>query len=542
MICYELKEEIIKEYELTTDILEARAALESVLKDFAVYVNPTYAYGEIHFEVFDWLQYGTSPYQLLLMPRDHLKSHCIAVWTAWQITREPWSSIVYLSAGEDLAKNQMYAIKNMLYSDEYKLLWPEMIAEAKSKRDKDTDYALNVDHPERKRRRIRDNTLIIKTVKSNAIGLHCSHLVLDDVVVPKFAYNANGRLEVQQSVAQFASIKSPDAITKAVGTRYHPEDLYQNFRDAKIPVLNADGEMVTEAALWDIKEYQLESRGDGTGRYLWPRTYSTEIKTWFGFDINVRARKKAEYDSLGQEVQFLAQYYNKPNDPSLDRVSIDRFQYYDEKHLIEMDGKWYYKDRILNIYAGMDVAFTDLKSSGGKRADFTAIVVLGLDYENNCFILALDRFKTDDFDVYYKHVTHLHNHWGFRKLKIESNAGGKVVAKGISKACREEGMFLVIDPSPSTRNDAAKYERHAAVVEPAYNSGRVWHRKGGLTPILEEEVRLLNPATDDLEDAFYLALIDAVAPTKQAQRKLTNQQTTLPPVSRFGGRRSSRGN
>lgn len=543
MRLYELSEEIIQEYELTPEILEARYHLEGELKAFAQYVNPTYCYGEVHYEVFDWLESDDSRYQLLLMPRDHLKSHCIATWVAWQITRAPWSTIMYLSAGEDLAKNQMYAIKNMLYSDEYQMLWPDMIQSQKSMRDKDTEFALNVDHPERKRRRIRDNTLCIKTVKSNAIGMHCSHLVFDDVVVPKFAYSQNGRIEVQQSVAQFASIKSPDAITKAVGTRYHPEDLYQNFIDAKIPVLTEEGEMVAEAALWDVKQYVLENRGDGTGKYLWPRQYSTELKQWFGFDIHIRAQKKAEYDSTGQEVQFWAQYYNQPNDSSLDRVSVDKFMYYDVENLHNIEGEWYFKNRLLNIYAGMDVAFTDIKASGGKKADFTAIVVIGIDYENNVYILALDRFKTDDHEIYYSHVKRLHNHWGFRKLNLETNTGGKVVKKALEKSIRLDGMHLVIEASPSTRQDAAKYERHAAEVEPLYNTGRVYHFKGGLTPVLEDEVRLLNAPTDDLEDGLYLAVKDAVAPAKRKQERAMNRQREMaqPESTRFGGRRSSRG-
>ena len=70
--------------------------LETDLWAFAQYINPHYAYGEVHEEVFRWLSMpDCSDHQLLLMPRAHLKSHCIAVWCVWQITRDPTSSIVY---------------------------------------------------------------------------------------------------------------------------------------------------------------------------------------------------------------------------------------------------------------------------------------------------------------------------------------------------------------------------------------------------------------------------------------------------------------
>lgn len=543
MANYELPQEIRDQFDITDEMLETRDFYETSLWEFAQYVNPTYAYSEVHEDVYNWFQIEDKAYQLLLLPRDHLKSHCVATWCAWQLTRQPWSTIVYLSAGESLAKVQMYAIKNMLFSEEYTLLWPEMIKAEKSKRDKDTAFELNLDHPERKRRRIRDHSIIIKTVKSDATGLHCSHLVLDDVVVPKFAYTPTGRLEVQSSVAQFASIKSATAITKAVGTRYHPEDLYENFKDAQLPILNEKGEMIAEEVLWDIKEYKLESRGDGTGKYIWPRMYSPMLKEWFGFDLHIRARKKAEYESLRQGVQFLAQYYNEPNDPSLDRVDRTRFAYYDQGFLKEINGKWYFKDKLLNIYAGMDVAFTDLKSSGGKRADFTAIVVIGMDVDGFIYVLGLDRFKTDDYEVYYSHVMALHEYWGFRNLKLETNTGGKLVKSALDKEIRKQGRRLVIEARPTTKNDAAKFERYAAVVEPLYKNNTILHHKGGLTSALEDEVRMLNPPNDDLEDGLFLAIEDAIPPSKRSNRSRNkNSNVTDIAASRFGGRRKARVN
>src|SRR5690606_35143275 len=111
----------------TDKLLEVREFYENDLFEFAKYINPDYMYGDIHRQVFEWLSKAESPKQLLLLPRGHLKSHCVAVWTVWTITRQPWCSIIYVSAGEELAKAQVYSIKNMLTSDQYRLLWPEMI-------------------------------------------------------------------------------------------------------------------------------------------------------------------------------------------------------------------------------------------------------------------------------------------------------------------------------------------------------------------------------------------------------------------------------
>src|SRR5690606_38595621 len=114
-------------------------------------------------------------------------------------------------------------------------------------------------HPARKAAGVRDCSVLIKTVGSTAIGLHCSHLVYDDVVVPKYAYSESGRLEVQRSVSQFASILNPNGIVKAVGTRYHPQDAYQSMIESTVALYNREtGQFEGEEKQWDVKEYVVE--------------------------------------------------------------------------------------------------------------------------------------------------------------------------------------------------------------------------------------------------------------------------------------------
>ena len=57
------------------------------LFEFAKYINPHYVYGDIHEEMFRELQYEGELNQLYLIPRAHLKSHVIATWAVWFITK-----------------------------------------------------------------------------------------------------------------------------------------------------------------------------------------------------------------------------------------------------------------------------------------------------------------------------------------------------------------------------------------------------------------------------------------------------------------------
>jgi phage terminase large subunit-like protein len=513
---------------------QRRATYESSLWEFAQYINPHYAYGDVHEEVFNWLSGDkAASNQLLLMPRGHLKSHCIAVWAVWQITRDPTSTIVYLSAGEDLAKSQIYAIKNMFECEKYRKLWPNMLPDEEGRREKWSAWEFNIEHPLRKEHGIRDSTMIVKTVKSNAIGLHCSHLILDDVVVPRFAYSEVGRKEVSQAISQFASILNPDGVTKAVGTRYHPADAYAAMIDAKYEVFNDEGEPVDEVPLWDVKQYVTEDVGDGSGNYLWPRVKSAITKKWYGFDQATLSKIKAKYKSTGEVSQFWAQYYNDPNDPDANRVDRSKFQYYDKALLRKEGGAWRYKDKVLNVYAGMDIAW-----STGKRSDYTAVVVIGVDCDGYIFVLDMIRFKTNKYSEYYDKLLALHSYWDFKKVRIETNAGGALVVAQIRELMRKNGTIMNIDAKHKTAHDGKKQERHAQLVEPRYDSGMVYHYRGGLTQDLEEEVVLERPPHDDLEDSLCAALEIMVLPGKAASNRFSESNVVrFRGNSRFGGAR-----
>ncbi len=107
---------------------ELRKICEKDLFSFAKYVNPQRVYGELHKKVFKFLQSeDVGVNQLLLLPRGHMKSHCIAVWCAWWITKHPATTILYVSSTTTLAEAQLDAIKHILTCDNYTRLWPNMV-------------------------------------------------------------------------------------------------------------------------------------------------------------------------------------------------------------------------------------------------------------------------------------------------------------------------------------------------------------------------------------------------------------------------------
>lgn len=516
---------------------------EHNLYAFAATLNPYYMYGDIHREVFTWLSDPeANERQLLLLPRGHLKSHCIAVYCVWKITYEPWTTIIYLTSQEDLAKAQLFAIKQMMTSDIYTMLWPEMLTEErgpKGERGVWSAFAFAVDHPARKSRGIRDLTVQVKTVKSNAQGLHCDGLIFDDVVVPQFADTAVGRGELSRSLGYFSSILNPGGWIKAVGTRYHPEDAYQAMMDARIPQWDEETKQFKgEKPAWELMERVVEDSMDrsGTGLYLWPRTEQPDTGKSYGFDIHELMKIKADYISHQGLVHFYSQYYNDPNDVGTQRISRDAFKYYDQRNLTVRNNKVFYGNQKLNVYAAMDVAWSE-----SERADYTAIAVIGIDCDGYIYILGLDRFRTSDFLTYYERIESLYKQWFFRQLVVETNAAGSLVAQEVEAHVRRNGISLVVDKRAKNSRTGGKLENWAAVLEPRYHSKSVLHYRGGLTPVLEEELISAKPRHDDLKDALCAAMMIAKPPSsgRSVDYDRLNAGDNVV-IGRFGGRRRIR--
>ena len=505
---------------------EIREAAENDLLTFIRLVAPHRVLGDIHKELITWwTRQERKTHQLVLLPRAHQKSVLIAYRVAWEITRNPLVTILYISSTANLAETQLRLIKDILTSKIYRRYWPEMVNPDEGKREKWTSSEISVDHPRRKEEGIRDSTIFTAGLTTNITGLHCDIAVKDDVVTHENAATEEGRKKVKFQFSLLSSIQNPDSQVWVVGTRYHPNDLYADIQAMKVDLFDSDGNIYDSENVYEVFERAVEDRGDGTGQFIWPRQQRADGK-WFGFDAQILAKKKAEY--LDQ-TQFRAQYYNDPNDRLNQAISEDMFQYYEPKYL-KYDGEyWFYKDRRLNVYAAIDFAF-----SKNKKADFTALVVIGIDHQHNIFVLDIDRLKTDRIVDYFSAVKKAYLKWGFKKLRAEVTVAQQSIVRELKEVyLKPEGLILSIDEYRPTRNEGTKQERIRSILEPRYDNLQVWHYLGGNTQILEEELKLQRPPHDDVKDALASAVDVAVAPKNNTVRSSYSQNIVFHP--RFGG-------
>ncbi len=507
---------------MAIDVDQIKELAELDLKQFARLVNPKRLYGAIHDEVMDWWQNpDCDENTLLLLPRGHMKSHLSAVYAAWLIVKFPWITILYISATSGLAEKQLYAIKNILDSGVVRRYWPELINKDEGKREKWTTTEISVDHPQRKEEGVRDSTVMAAGLTTNITGFHADHNFLDDVVVPLNAYTEDGRSKVNAMYSQLASIKNTEAKTTAVGTRYHPKDLYGILISTDLHIWD-QGVVVDTRPLYDVFQRVVEENHE----YLWPKMMRADGRS-FGFDDNELAKKRAEYLDVSQ---FYAQYYNNPNDPTSHRIPPNLFQYYDRKHIVQEDGIWFYNGTRLNVFAAIDFAF-----SLSKTADYTALVVVGVDALHNYYVLAIERFKTNSIARYFEVIIEAHSYWGFRKLRAEVSVAQEVIVEDLkANYIRPNGLAMSIDSYRPSRVEGNKEERMLATLEPKYSNGQIWHYKGGNCQLLEEELKVRHPPHDDIEDALTAAIDVAVAPARRLGSSY-HKNTNVLYHTRFGG-------
>lgn len=500
-----------------------REAAEADLESFIRLVHPDRMLGQVHLELIRWwTREKASTHQLVLLPRDHQKSALVAYRVAWEITRNPSLRVLYISSTSDLATKQLKFIKDILTCDTYRYFWPEMVNLEESKREKWTENEISVDHPLRKKEFIRDPTIFTAGLTTGITGLHCDIAILDDVVVDTTASTPEGRDKVRNQVSYLASIMSTDAKCWAVGTRYHPKDLYFDLMSMVVELWNNEGELEDSYSLYEVFERQVEDRGDGTGNFLWPRMTRADGKM-FGFDIGILAKKKTQYPDV---TKFRAQYYNSPNDLSESPIQPSLFQYYNPKYLKQDNGYWYYNGKRLSLTAAIDFAF-----SLNKKADFSCIAVVGVDSSHNYYVLDIDRFKTNKISEYFDRILRLHWKWGFRRLRAEITAAQSMIVNDLKENyIRVHGLSLSIDEHKPTKN---KEEWMGIVLQPKYENKQVWHYSGGFCSLLEEELSQQRPAHDDIKDCLAAAIEISKPPTFKAF--VDHSARRVEAHARFGG-------
>jgi len=501
----------------------------TAINNFEAFIRLTAPYqllAHSHIQLCRWVQDNAKVNKLILWPRDHGKSRMSAFFSAWQIIRNPAVTIIYASATAEKAEEQLRFVKTILTSHTTTKYFPGLFHEEEGRREAWNKTYIIVDHPHRKNEGVVDSTVMTCGLEKTITGKHCEFLILDDIVVPE-NNTEQGRRDVNSWAAQAASITSADSVIFAVGTRYNPKDAYSIMIDMVAKDISSGDDMeaglgkVVEEALFEVNVANVEEDGD----FLFPRQQRKDGK-WFGFNWQILARKRAVYEASGEITQFFAQYYNDPNDKSTSPINRNLFQYYDRDKLTYTYGSWEIEGEPLHVYCAVDLA-----ASKKESADYTVVIVGGVDRHKNRYLLEAKRFRTDKTSVIFESIQSVYEKYRFKGLRIEAVAGFRLVAQDLADRLHDRGIRIPIDIyiPPNTE---AKAVRVNGILEPLYQTRLIYHYRGGNAQILEEELVALNPAHDDLKDAWSMCIDLMKPPIERLHKKRSNVLTFHP---RFGG-------
>ena len=168
-----------------------------------------------------------------------------------------------------------------------------------------------------------------------------------------------------------------------------------------------------------------------------------------------------------------------------------------------------------------------------KKADYTALVTVGVDSYGNFYILDIDRFKTNRISDYFNHIVTAQNKWGFRKIRAEVTVAQQAIVSELKESyIKPNGLPLKVDEYRPNRNEGDKEERINAILEPKYDNLQIWHYRGGNCQSLEEELLMAHPPHDDIKDALANAINIAIIPKARFAPVVDRKIITHP---RFGG-------
>lgn len=492
-----------KKGKLTEAQLEIRELAMADLRAFIGLIAKYRVLGHCHHDLLKYLM-EDHLHQLVLWPRGHQKSTMLAFWAAWHTINNPEGTIIYATATADLAEKQLSFIKNILSSEIVQKYWPELLAQEVGQRSCWRATEIDVDHPTRRELNVRDPSIKAVGMGGNITGFHADVVLLDDVVVLENSETKTEREKVKTWYSLLNSILNPGGFIKAVGTRYHPDDLWGELIALNEPIFDENGNETGENPVYTYSIKVVEE----DGQYLWPRKQEKDGK-WFGFNKTVVSRIRAQYLD---KAQFFAQYYNDPSDPLNRRIT--NFQYYERDQLKMFEGKWCANGDALNVYAAIDFAATIT-----SRSDYTAIVVIGISNKNEIYILDIDRFKTNKISEMADHLESLYGKWKWIRLRAEVNAQQGLIVEQIRDYNRQRGVYYTIDTVNQILN---KQIRIMANLEPRYAAGVILHFRGGMCQILEDELQSTKPPHDDVSDALASVVEIATAPQKRSLKKVSN--------------------
>jgi phage terminase large subunit-like protein len=227
-------------------------------------------------------------------------------------------------------------------------------------------------------------------------------------------------------------------------------------------------------------------------RYIefYKKTYRaiTDDKALWPEHLNMEELEKIKQDYIakGQGYLFYQEYQNDPVSGENRKFKLEKIKYYDASTEMGLQGK------LINHYIAIDRAY-----SLDKVADFTGIVVIATDQENNWYVKLAERFKGTEKDLISK-IFDLKHYFDPIMIGIEQKAFEFTIKPALDDEMRKRNDFIRVEELKDLGKN--KNIRIEGLI-PRFESGTVYLKRDQVN-LLDELMQFPRGIHDDLIDAL----------------------------------------
>lgn len=436
---------------------QAGAILTDSLFDFAkIVLGYDLIEEDVHFDLCEFMcdrytDYGepVKNWKLVLMPRGTFKSTlCLVSFAIQQIILNPNIRILITTENFSNSKFYLSQIKKAFESNELiKSLYGDFVSSVGWREDYITVSQRTINSKE--------PTIMCGGVDKTITGFHYDLIISDDIVTPNNIGTIEQINKVINYYKDFNNLLDKTKVCRVVliGTRWTFNDLYQHIIDNEYTNFN----------IFIRQAYN----NDGT-------LFFPQILPQVELD---RLRQ-----SLGNYL-FSCNYLNNPVDKEHAKFKQEWMKFYPKNmvcpHLSEM-----------NIYTTVDPAISER-----IEGDFSGIITVGVDCDNNKFVLETKRLKVNPFELINEIFE---NYKRFKPLLvgIEMAVFQKVLKYWMMQEMAKRNLYL---PIHELKSEQKSKEYRISALQPIFQFGSIYLDKS-MVELIDEILTFPIMRHDDLID------------------------------------------
>ncbi|MDA3823027.1 MAG: hypothetical protein PF450_10525 [Bacteroidales bacterium] len=411
------------------------------------------------------------PNNLMLIPRTCMKTSLITIGSVIQdIIKDGNVRILITNAILDNAKKMLHEMKaHFTGNPEFMELFPELAGEGKIWREDEITVRSRT-------KNTKEMTVEISSEGHTKTSKHYDRIVADDLVTRENVKTEDALQRVYRYFQDlFDILEHPDGVLDVVGTRWSFGDLYGIM-------MHPDKKHLEDFLVFWRKAYE----GDiSEGRFNFP------------WKLNKKTIEKLRRNKTHME--FTSQYLNDPQPDEDAAFYQDNFIRYETIP----EG--------CNYFLVCDPAATQ-----NKKSDYSAIIVIAVDYDNNWYIADMVRDKLLPGQL-VNHILTFAKKYAVLRLGIENMGFQAYVEKEIRDKMRiSNSFFNIVGLKPKKQGKTDRIRG----LEPRFANKTIFFPKGGiqytntdkisedLIITLETELMQFPKAMkDDLSDALSYGLV-----------------------------------